>query len=445
MNEKHIVFKILNMSCVACETRIEKALRKLIGVSLVKASYNNGEVKVSYNGDVVSIRVIRETIEGQGYKISTSTKEELYKPMGIMLIIATVVFVISKFEILNIMPRVDASVGYLALFVVGLITSLHCTAMCGGINISQCMTYKQNKKESKSALFPSVLYNAGRVTSYTVIGGIVGALGSVISFSGYAKGIIALIAGVFMVVMGLNMLGIFPWLKKFTPRMPKSIANKIGNKNNYGPYVVGLLNGLMPCGPLQTMQMYALGTGNALSGALSMLLFSLGTVPLMFGLGAVSSILKERFAEKILKFGAVLVIVLGVGMFNNGAALSGIALKTDRSIAKQTEAVKTENKYVNPATVNGDVQEITTQLGRSYTPITVQKGIPVKWTIKAEKGSINGCNNEIQIPKYNITHKLKLGDNIIEFTPTATGTVPYSCWMGMIRSSIKVVDDLGTN
>jgi len=81
------------------------------------------------------------------------------------------------------------------------------------------------------------------------------------------------------------MLNIFPVLRKITPRMPKIFGRKISNAKNKGPLLVGLLNGFMPCGPLQAMQLYALGTGSFIAGATSMFMFSLGTVPLMFGLG----------------------------------------------------------------------------------------------------------------------------------------------------------------
>jgi plastocyanin domain-containing protein len=95
------------------------------------------------------------------------------------------------------------------------------------------------------------------------------------------------------------------------------------------------------------------------------------------------------------------------------------------------------------ATIQGDVQVVTSGLSSGrYDPIIVQKGIPVKWTIKAEQGDINGCNNGIVIQKYSIQKTLEVGDNVIEFTPTESGTVPFSCWMGMIRSKITVVDDL---
>ena len=99
--------------------------------------------------------------------------------------------------------------------------------------------------------------------------------------------------------------------------------------------------------------------------------------------------------------------------------------------------------YENPAVISGDEQTVTTSfLSDSYTPITVQRGIPVRWTILITEENLNSCNNEILIPKYDIDKKLTVGENIVEFTPTETGTFPYSCWMGMIYSRITVVENL---
>jgi sulfite exporter TauE/SafE len=72
------------------------------------------------------------------------------------------------------------------------------------------------------------------------------------------------------------------------------------------------------------MQLYALGTGSFFLGALSMLLFSLGTTPLMFGLGALSSILSGRFTRIMMRVSAALVLILGIMMLNNGLSLSGL-------------------------------------------------------------------------------------------------------------------------
>lgn len=435
--------KIDGMTCVSCESRIERKLQNTPGILNAKASYSAGTAYVTYDSRAVTLEGITKIIEKLDYKVQSAAHRDgrnsnIIKALGAAIVLFALYMLASRFGGLNVFnsfPQAEKNTGYAMLFVIGLLTSVHCVAMCGGIGLSQCVPQGNAAGGGKGAsLRPSFLYNLGRVISYTVVGGIVGAIGSVVSFSGAFKGVVQLAAGIFMVIMGLNMLGIFPWLKKLNPRMPKIFARKIDREKgrSNSPLYVGLLNGLMPCGPLQAMQLYALSTGSPLTGALSMFLFSLGTVPLMFGLGALSSILSRKFTHRMMRVSAVLVTVLGVFMFSSGMSLSGFALPSAGGSAKSG----------NAAVVRDGVQLITTGLASGrYEPITVQKGIPVKWTIQAEDGDINGCNNTMIIPKFNKELKLVIGDNVIEFTPTESGIIPYSCWMGMIRSQITVVDD----
>lgn len=447
------ILKIDGMACTSCELRIENRLKKTEGVLEVKVSYANATAKVGYDPSITSMSKIIETIEKLDYKVvnnpnnknvsngsqaKISDKMPINQLIGIAIILLAGYLIIKNTIGFNFIPNVSQNMGYGILFVIGLITSLHCVAMCGGINLSQCVSYKFSGKETSKVakLKPSLMYNAGRVISYTLLGGIVGAIGSVVSFSGTAKGIVSILAGIFMVIMGLNMFNIFPWLRKFTPHMPKVFGKKIhAGGGKHGPFYVGLLNGLMPCGPLQAMQIYALGTGSFAKGALSMLLFSLGTVPLMFGFGAVSSFLSSKFTHKMMKVSAALVIVLGIIMLNRGFSLSGISVVS--AIAPKTVSLGTI------ASIQGNVQNVTTQLKTSgYTPFTVQKGIPVKWDFKADASTINGCNGTVTIPEFNISKKLQPGDNEIDFTPQQTGNITYTCSMGMITSTITVVSDV---
>ncbi|HEX3044165.1 MAG TPA: sulfite exporter TauE/SafE family protein [Bacillota bacterium] len=344
-----MVFKVNGMSCPSCEIKIENMLRKIEGVVKVKALLAKSQVMVEYDPAVVETppSVMKERIKAAitklGYEVGASDsdksekKKSINQLLGVGIIVFALYFIIKSTIGFNFIPQVDKSVGYGMLFVIGLFTSLHCIAMCGGINLSQCIkappsginlskciktppsginlsqsiSHRQSENVPAglkwSQLKPSLLYNAGRVISYTIIGGIVGALGSVIGFSGSAKGIVAIAGGIFMVIIGINMLDIFPWLRRIKISTPKFLGNKIYNSTSHrGPFFVGLLNGLMPCGPLQTMQFYALGTGSFLTGATSMFLFSLGTVPLMFGFGAVSSFLSNKFTHRMLKVSAVL-------------------------------------------------------------------------------------------------------------------------------------------
>ena len=122
-------------------------------------------------------------------------------------------------------------------------------------------------------------------------------------------------------------------------------------------------------------------------------------------------------------------MILGGGMLSSGLSLSGIMVPGSVS-ANNNSVVRIEN----------GVQIVESKLASGeYPVIEVQAGMPVQWVITAEKGSINGCNNRIFIPEYEKEVKFKLGENVIEFTPTEEGEFVYSCWMGMIRSSIKVI------
>ena len=455
-NITRVTLQVKGMSCSGCEAKIERILIKLNGVHEAKASFSSNSVDTTYDSDVVTVEAMGVALAKAGYTLGQAEggapKKALTDPqgkkrlrvdqmIGLVILLVAVYFLVDKTIGFNFIPEVSASTGYGMLFVVGLLTSIHCVAMCGGINMSQCVNPAAQSGDKPSAkVMPSLLYNAGRVISYTIVGGIVGAIGSVISFSGWARGVVAVLSGIFMVVMGVSMLGIFPWINKIIPRMPRFLQAKAGNaRKGRGPFIVGLLNGLMPCGPLQAMQIYALGTGSFLTGALSMFLFSLGTVPLMFGLGALSSLLSSKFTSRMMKVSAALVLLLGLVMVNRGLALSGVNFIPSFE-AKPQAAVGSGNSTANGVTIKDGVQYITSKVtsGR-YPQITVQAGMPVKWNLQAGPKDLNGCNRSIIIPAYNLNIDLKAGDNIIEFTPDKEGTIPYSCWMGMITSRINVV------
>lgn len=513
------------MTCISCQNKIEKKLRSINGIKSADVNFSTGTAVVTYDPDAISLKDIVAAIQKLGYQVWTGSaqpKSGAARVVGLLVIIVALYVIMDQFGILNLLvpgQLVDTNMGYGMLFVIGLITSVHCVAMCGGINLSQCIprsgsgegdsrsaedsTASHRLAEDSSrvavrsyqngnhavqgsrtaALRPAFLYNLGRVISYTVVGFIVGALGSAINFSNTAQGILKLIAGVFMVIMGINMLGLFPWIRKLNPRMPKFFARKINSEKSKSksPLIVGLLNGLMPCGPLQAMQIYALSTGSPFAGALSMLLFSLGTVPLMFGLGALSSILSKKFTHKVMTVGAVLVVVLGLSMLSQGGTLSGwlspdlllpIILGLGAvGIVSSIPFRKLSYKMVSMAVasilvivafaawnigaasgstgvengsskiVDGKQLVTSTISSGDYPDITVQAGTPVKWVIDAPEGSINGCNNRINIPEYGIrNYSFKTGENVIEFTPDETGKFQYSCWMGMIRGTITVTE-----
>ena len=487
------------MTCVSCQNKIEKKLNHSAGISSAKVSYQTGAADITYDPGIITLKDIQTIIEKLDYQVLSGRerlKPNASRVVGILVIIVSLYALLQQFGILNLLvpsQLADVKMGYGMLFVIGLITSIHCVAMCGGINLSQCIPHTEETAEPKGKLAtfaPAALYNLGRVISYTAVGFILGFAGMI--FGGgsgagvplLAQGILKLIAGIFMVIMGINMLGLFPGLRRLQPRMPKFLARKVNieKARSKSPLIVGLLNGLMPCGPLQSMQIVALASGNPFAGALSMFLFSLGTVPLMLGLGSIVSALGKKFTQKVMMVGAVLVVVLGLAMLSQGGSLSGL-LPPDLllpvvlglsavGIVTSIHFKKQGYKNVSTAAVSvvaliaifawsnaalsansgaesiGNIrmedgkQVVTSTLASgSYPNITVQVGTPVKWVIDAPKGSINGCNNRMNIQEYGITnYSFKTGENVIEFTPTSTGRFQYSCWMGMIRGSITVTE-----
>jgi len=441
-------FKVSGMTCPNCEAAIKNLILKINNSAIVKADYVQGIVSVKELNPVSSSGDIIKAIEKAGYSAEEIGKGKKIIGNILPIIIGGVVilvlsFIASRTGILNNIPEIRESMSYPILFVVGLMTSVHCIGMCGGINLSQ--TCSVGPVDGKNTVFRRGLaYNLGRLTSYTVIGGIVGGIGSVLSLSFRLQGIIIIAAGIIMIIMGFNMIGLFSILKKFVPVMPSTVGDKIRKlTGSQRPFVVGLLNGFMPCGPLQSMQIYALSTGSILKGALSMFLFSAGTIPLMLLFGTVSALFSKKFQKNILKISALLIIALGAGMISRGLSLNGIILSPSPPI--QESASKPNENKINAAVakIQGDVQVVTSDVGRyAYEPIIVQAGIPVQWYLEADSGEINGCNDAIVIPKFGIQKGLVEGKTLVEFTPVESGSIAFSCWMGMINSSIRVVEDL---
>lgn len=490
--------RIGGMSCINCQNKIAYKLRNTAGIQEAAVSYYTGFADITYDSDVIAQKDIQAIIEKLDYEVlpeTGGTETDMGRCVSLLVIIVSLYVLLQRFGILNLLvpsQLADTKMGYGMLFIVGLLTSVHCIAMCGGINISQCIPHGENESGGRLAAFrPAFLYNLGRVVSYTVIGFLLGLAGMLIGggagmgLPALFQGILKIAAGILMVLMGVNMLGIFPWLRRFQLRMPRFFAVKVGRKkaNSGQPFIVGLLNGLMPCGPLQSMQIVALASGNPFTGALAMLLFSLGTVPLMLGFGSLVSALGKKFSQTVMNVGAVLVTVLGLAMLSQGGSLSGLLLPNrllalvlmlciigvaasipfDRRLYRAVSMIAVIavmacggiawNHFngasgLNEADAEAGKIEITdgvqvinsTLASGRYPNITVQAGIPVKWVIDAPAGTINGCNYKMLLEEYDIEYTFSEGENIIEFTPGEPGTVQYTCWMGMIHGNIFVID-----
>ena len=431
MNEQQTLYiRIDGIYCAHCVAAITAALKALDGVEDVSIRQNVARIAggvLPSAGDIVT--AIREIgYETDEARISEDRKQvartvRWYEFLLIAAAILLAVLLIHRifgYNVFNAIPAVDSGLSYGMLFVTGLLTSIHCISMCGAIGM-----FASAESGPVRSLRRPLLYNAGRVLSYTLTGGAVGWIGSVFSVSMTLRGVVILAAAVCMLLMALSMLGLFQL------RLPRFFRIRPGGKR-IGAFVIGLLNGLMPCGPLQAMQIYALSTGSVWRGALSMALFALGTVPLMLLSGAALTLSKGRVKIAVGKVAAVLMVILSVSMLNRGLVSLGLDVFPSRY-----------DGYI-AATVEGDTQTVEFDLQfDSYADIVVQKDIPVRVVIHADAGRITGCNNEIVSRDFGFDVPILPGDNVIAFTPGEAGEFTYTCWMNMIRNRIRVIDDIG--
>ncbi|MFA6268639.1 MAG: sulfite exporter TauE/SafE family protein [archaeon] len=458
---KVIKLSIQNMVCNSCEKIIEKSLGKLYGVHGVEVSYAQGEAEVKYSPKTVSVEKIINTIHEAGYsaEILEEEKPQKLNPSYIALgIIGAVILVFAYIAVsstlgqLNIsIPQLDAQTSIILIFIVGLLTGFHCIGMCGGFVLGYTATAR--KTNPKSLNLPlHAQYAIGKIISYTVIGGIFGLIGSIFVFTPTLRAIIAILAGIFLIIYGLKLLNIFPMLRKFS--LPTGIFDKLKlgkeeNSKNNGPLVIGLMNGLfIACGPLQAMYVLAATTGSIFAGGLLLLAFAIGTLIPMMLFGVFASFLSHGFQNNIVRLSAAIVIIMGILMINNGLALTGNAISFSQNIsANGVNPQPGTNLTVTDSgsyTVDSPYQIIrmdVTNAGWVPNSFILKKGVPVKWIINGKE--LNGCNSGINVPAYNLNFSIKQGEQTIEFTPTTTGVIQWSCWMGMIQGTFVVRDDVG--
>ena len=513
-------FHISGLSCAHCEGRVENIAKTFSGISGARANHRQGSLELDSRMPESDFGAFLPKLATALHKANYTlgkeilVKNSLTRPslltVAIGLALVLLMLGLDWLGLFSLAPAIDASLSLGALLLAGILTSFHCVAMCGGIALSQGMPRASGSATGLSvdvtanlaaadsatdagsptspsapgsrdrfvaALHPSLAYNAGRVLAYTIIGGLVGALGAAIGFTPATRAVLMAIAGLFMLLMALSLLGLIR-----LPRFLPGLAAKLGAKTaRLGPFVVGLANGLMPCGPLQAMQLYALGTGSALGGALAMFMFSLGTVPLLGLFGAGGALIPSKFRLVAIRAGAILVAFLGMSTLARAWSSAGMpgpqapiavsawspqvaggatepsdaplvlsaaqlttSSTTSRTTSSTTAPTRTAPAIRGTAAVIADgIQTVAIDLSpRRFGEITVQAGLPVRFNIRATARAINGCNNAVIIPAFGIQQELVPGDNIIEFTPTAPGLIPYSCWMGMINSRILVVERL---
>lgn len=340
MTIKTYTFHVHGMHCKACELMIESGLRDVPYVTSVKANLNTHSVKITgYFGDMIEIEAAETLTKfiaqgGHSLSVDKQIKEKRWADFKIAIPIAlgfVVLFVLlQKMGIVNL---VNASkVNYGTAFAIGIVASLStCMAVVGGLLLSMSATFASTSQELRGAnkAKPILLFHIGRIVSFFILGGVIGMVGSAFQLGTIGTFILGLIIGLAMLFLGLNLLDVFHFAKRFQPTMPKFISKHAHSVSKFNhtltPLLVGIATFFLPCGFTQSMQIYTLTTGNFLKGGLTMLAFALGTLPVL-ALISFSSFSIKNSSKSGIFFKSAGLIVIMFALFNLMSSLVVIGL-----------------------------------------------------------------------------------------------------------------------
>lgn len=331
------------------------------------------------------------------------------------------------------------------IFITGLtVGGLTCLAVQGGLLASVVASREEDLsvKVKKHALFATGAFLASKLIAYTLLGFLLGAFGGAINISGNAQTIMQLLAGLYMIAVALNLLNIHPIFRYAIIQPPKFLTRLIHNQSKsrdiFAPALLGAMTIFIPCGTTLAMEALAISSASAITGALIMFIFTLGTIPLFFGIGYITSLLGEAFKTKFLKLAGVAVIYLGITSVNGSLVALGSPL-TLQSIAENFPvSISTDSDSQANGETNQNPTILVTSNGYSPNYIRVKKGEAVNLKLKGVDAY--SCASAFRIPSLGIAKNLQANETqTITFTPEKTGRIPFSCSMGMYRGVIEVI------
>lgn len=352
MSTQTLTLHIKGMHCHACTLLTETEATELPYVIRAKSDLKHHTITVE--GDLADklpeelALALTEKLHPHGYTVSvdgfdklTAGKQAHHKgwadfrvAIPIALAFAVGFVLLQKLGLVNLLNT--GTISYGTVFVIGVIASLStCMAVVGGLVLSMSATFAKegDKARPTEQLFgrvkPQLMFHAGRLISFFVLGGVVGAIGSAFALNASATFVLSLIIAVVMLILGINLLDVFHWSKRLQPTMPKFLARHAygASKLNHTltPLLVGIATFFLPCGFTQSMQIYTLSTGSFLPGALTMGIFALGTLPVL-GLVSFSSfsIQKRSYAGVFFKTAGLIVILFALYNVMNSLVVIGL-------------------------------------------------------------------------------------------------------------------------
>lgn len=326
-------FHVQGMHCKSCPLLTEGELMDLPEVTHAESSLKTHTIDVTgeFGGrtqdEIASY--LTEPLKRHGYSLHLEKQAHTVRwtdftyAIPVAAIFIGLFIVLQKLGIVNLVGSGEMT--YATAFVIGLIASVStCMAVVGGLVLSMSASYA---KEGQG-IRPQILFHVGRLVSFFVLGGVIGVLGSAFQLGGAGTFILSFIVAVILLILGLNLLDVFPWTKKLLPTLPASLSKRVtrfkGANSTFTPLLMGAATFILPCGFTQSMQLYSLTTGSFLEGALTMTIFALGTLPVLALLSFSSLSIKKMQTGVFYKTAGLVVIFFGLFNLMNSLVAVGL-------------------------------------------------------------------------------------------------------------------------
>lgn len=444
---KEAIFYVTGTHCASCELIIERRLLEISGIEFADVSVGNGRVLIRYSGAKPGVDDLNKIFQEQGYKFSeikiqnTGKSHRRAAPYLAVAVVIGILYLANRWGASSLINVTEKS-SLPMFFVLGLLAGAStCAALVGGLVLS----FSKQWSSTVQKVTPHVYFNVGRLISFAVFGAVLGALGSALRFSPSITALLIFGVSVFMLAMGLEMLGI-KTLGRFRIAMPKFITRRIVHDTaakKTMPFALGAATFFLPCGFTATAQSVALLSGQAVKGSLIMLFFALGTAPMLLGIGFSSVKFMQSHVLSTWFQTAAGALIVFFALFNFNAQLNvlGVPSLNDLFAAKKNSIVLTVKNDGMPPIVDGKQLIQMEATARGYFPnrFRVRVGVPVRWEIINTGAS--GCTNAIIAPSlFKGEVQMPLGQTVYkEFTPKSSGKYKFTCWMGMVSGIIEVV------
>lgn len=344
-------------------------------------------------------------------------------------------------------------------FVTGITTGgLSCLAVQGGLlasslahqieqdYVEHTAKYKKSKQQeatrTNSAL-PIALFLFSKLITYTLLGALLGWLGSFLTLSPLTRAILMIAIGIFMVGNALRMFNVHPIFRYFSVEPPKFITRYIRRTakgiDTATPIFLGLLTVFIPCGVTQAMMATALGTGSALMGAALMFAFTLGTSPVFFIAAYLATELGAKLEKFFMRFVAVVVLILGLFTLDSGLNLMGSPFSlqnlTRNWFAPQAESITSADTSQTSA-VDGEL--VLNVENDGYFPAILKAPAGKDLTLNLVTKDTYSCARDFVIPDLNFYELLPDTGTVQVSIPAqeAGSTLFFTCSMGMYTGQI---------